>query len=50
MNVLLTDKYKNMNENLDFDQNCYSRTAVRNNKIGYDIFRLKKWLAYFDRS
>ena len=39
-----------MNENLDFEQNYYSRTAIRLYKIGYDSITLLKWLAYCDRS
>ena len=39
-----------MNENPDFEQNYYSRTAIGIYKIGHDAIRLTKWLAYYDRS
>ena len=33
-----------MLENLDFEQDIYSRTAIGVNKIGHDIIRFMKWL------
>ena len=39
-----------MNENQDFEQIYYSRTAISIHKIGHDSIRLMKWLAYYDRS
>ena len=38
-----------MNENQDFEQNDYSKTAIGIYKIGYDAIRLMKWLAYYDK-
>ena len=34
----------------DFEQHYWSRTAEGNYKIGHDIFRLRKWICYYDRS
>ena len=34
-----------MNENPDFEQNYYSRTAKGFYKIGHDFIRLVKWVA-----
>ena len=42
---MLIEKPKDMIENLDFEQDCYSRTAESINKIGHDSIRLLKWLA-----
>ena len=39
-----------MLENLDFEQDYWSRTATVIYRIGHDIIRLVKWLAYYDRS
>ena len=39
-----------MLENSDFEQNDYSRISTGVYKIGLDSIRLKKWLAYYDRS
>ena len=39
-----------MLENPDFDQENYARTAIYIYKIGRDLIRLMKWLAYYDRS
>ena len=38
-----------MLENLDFEQDYYTKTAKDINKIGNDFFRLMKCLAYNDR-
>ena len=38
-----------MNENPDFVQKYYSRTAIGLYKVGYNSIRLMKWLAYYDR-
>ena len=39
-----------MLENLDFEQNYWSRTAEGIFEIGHDSIRLMKWLAYYDGS
>ena len=44
------EKYKDMLENPDFEQEYWSRTAICFYKIGHDSIRLVKWLAYYDRS
>ena len=46
---ILIEKYKDMNENQDFEQNYYSRTAIGTYKTGHDSIRLLEWLAYYDR-
>jgi len=43
---VLIEKYKNMNEYPDFEQNCYSKTSKGIYKVGHDSFRLRKWLAF----
>ena len=50
MNNILIEKYKNMLENSDFEQNYWSITAEGIYKIGHDSIRLLKWISYFDRS
>ena len=47
---ILIEKYKDMLEYPDFEQNHYSRTATSLHKIAHDSIRLLKWLAYCDRS
>ena len=47
---IITERYKDMNENPEFEQNYYSRTAEGNYKLGQDIIRLMNWLAHYDRS
>ena len=49
-NIILIEKYKDMLENPDFEQDYYSRTAEGIYKIGHYSVRLMKWLAYYDRS
>ena len=39
-----------MNENSDFEQGYWSRTAISIYKIGHGSNRLIKWLIYYDRS
>ena len=39
-----------MFENLDFEQNYWSRSAKGIYKIGHDSIKIMKWLAYYDRS
>ena len=43
INNMLIEKYKNMIENPDFEQNFWSRTATGIYKIGHDNIRLMKW-------
>ena len=50
INNILIDKYKNMLENSDFEQNYWSGTATGFYKIGHDSIRLMKWICYYDRS
>ena len=50
INITLIEKYKDMLENPDFEQNYWSRTATGIYKIGHDSIRLMKWLIYRDRS
>ena len=49
INIILIEKYEDMLENPDFEQNYYSRTATGIYEIGHDSIRLMKWLAYYDR-
>ena len=39
-----------MLENLDFEQDYWSRTAIGVYKIGHDSIRIMKLVAYYDRS
>ena len=39
-----------MSENLDFENNYYSKTALVLYKSGYDKNRFMKWLIYYNRS
>ena len=41
---ILSEKYKNMLKNPDFEQDHWSRTAIGIYKIGPDSIRLLKWL------
>ena len=50
INNILIEKYKNMTENPDFEQNHYSITSTGIYKIGHDSIRLMKWICYYDRS
>ena len=50
INNTLIEKYKNMLENPNFEQNYWSRTATGIYKIGHDSIRLMKWMCYYDRS
>ena len=47
---ILIDKYKNMLEKPDFEQDYWSITAKGINKSGHDSIRLLKWICYYDRS
>ena len=50
INDILIEKYKNMLENSDFEQNYWSRTGEGIYKVGHDSIRLMKWICYYDRS
>ena len=50
INNILIEKYRNMLENSDFEQNFWSETATGVYKIGHDSIRLMKWICYYDRS
>ena len=50
INIISIEKYKNLFEKPDFEQDNYSRTATGIYKTGHDSIRLMKWLAYYDRS
>ena len=39
-----------MLENLNFEQNFYSRTSTGIYKIAHDSIRLMKWICYYDPS
>ena len=50
INNILIEKYKDMLENPNFEQNNYSITSTGIYTIGYDSIRLMKWICYYDRS
>ena len=50
INNILIEKYKDMLENPNFEQNRYSITSTGIYKIGHDCIRLMKWICYYDRS
>ena len=50
MNIILIEKYKDMLENPDFEQNYCSKTAEGFYKIGHGSIRIMKWLIHYDRS
>ena len=49
INNLLTEIYKDMIKNPDFEQNRYSKTSNGVYKIAHDSIRLMKWICYYDR-
>ena len=49
INNILIEKYKNMTEKPDFEQNHYSITSTGIYKIGHYSIRLMKWTCYYDR-
>ena len=49
-NNILIEKNKDIIENPDFEQDYWSRTAIRSYKRGHDSIRSMKWLAFYDRS
>ena len=50
INNILIEKYKDMLENHNFEQNRYTITSISIYKIGYDCIRLMKCICYDDRS
>ena len=50
MNKILIEKYRDMLESPNFEQNKYSISATSNYKIAHDSIRLLKWICYYDRS
>ena len=50
INNTLTEIYKDMIENSNFELNYWSRTAKGIYKIVHDSIRLMKWFSYYDRS
>ena len=50
INNILIEKYNNMLENPNFEQNYWSITAEGFYKIGHDSIRLMKWICFCDRS
>ena len=50
INNILIEKYKNVLEDPNFEQDYWSRTAGGVYKIGYDSNGLMKWICYYDRS
>ena len=50
INNILIEKYKNMLENSNFEQNYWSKTATGVYKIGHDSIRLMKRICYCDRT
>ena len=50
VNNILIEKYKDMLENPNFEQNKYSITSTGIYRIGHDSIRLMKWICYYDRS
>ena len=50
INNTLIEKYKNLLEKPNFEQNYWSRTATGIYKIGHDSIPLMKWICYYDRS
>ena len=50
INNILNEKFKNMLENSDFQQDYWSRRSQGIYKIGHESIRLMKWICYYDRS
>ena len=47
---ILIEKYKDLLENPNFEQNHYSITSTGIHKNAHDSIRLMKWICYYDRS
>ena len=50
MDNILTEKYKDMIKDPDFEQNYWSRRTTGIKKIGHDNIRLMKRICSYDRS
>ena len=50
INNILTEKFKDLLKNPDFEQDYWSETAIEVYKIGHDSIRLMKWICYYVRS
>ena len=50
INNISIEKYKNMLENPNSEQDYWSRTATGIYKIGHDSIRLMNWISYYDKS
>ena len=50
INNNISEIYKEMLKNPNFEQNRYSITSKGIYKIGHDSIRLMKWICYYDRS
>ena len=48
INNILIEKFKDMLQNPNSEQDYYSRTAISLYRIGHESTRSMKWLAYFD--
>ena len=48
-NIILIEKYRDMLESPDFEQDYWSRTAEGIYKIGHDSVSLMKLICYYDR-
>ena len=49
-NNILIEKYKNMLQNQDSEQDYWLRTAIDIYKIGHNSIRLLEWLIFCGRS
>ena len=49
INNILIEKYRDMIQNPDFEQDYWSRTAQGIYKVGHDSIRLLNWICYSDR-
>ena len=50
VNKILIEKYKDINENPDFEQNYYSKTSTAIHNYGHAGIKILKCLACYDRS
>ena len=50
INVILSNIYKDLLKNPNFEQNYWSRKASGIYKIGHESIRLMKWICFYDRS
>ena len=49
-NSILIEKYRDMFENSNLEQNHYSLTSTGIYIIAHDSIRVMKWICYYDRS